>query len=68
MATYRYACQNCSKPFTVTRPMNSVNMAQPYCPHCCSMEILRVWEPVPVHYKGHGFYSTDVASAKEYEE
>jgi len=32
------------------------------------MEILRVWEPVPVHYKGHGFYSTDVASAKEYEE
>lgn len=67
MPSYEYACGECGETFTVTHPMLSVNPQQIFCPHCYSMEINRVWHPIPVHYKGHGFYTTDVASEKEFE-
>jgi putative FmdB family regulatory protein len=68
MAEYRYACKNCAESFNVQRAMKETNPAQIFCPKCYSMEIIRIWEVVPVFYHTHGFYSTDVASAQEYDE
>ena len=67
MATYRYVCKNCAESFNVQRAMKETNPAQIFCPKCYSMEILRVWEPIPIHFHGHGFYSTDEGWKKEYE-
>ncbi len=67
MAEYKFACKNCGASFTVSHPMIDSHPALINCPYCLSMEVLRVWTPVPIHYKGSGFYTTDVASEKEFE-
>lgn len=68
MAEYKYACKECGQAFTISHPMVDKSPRDEFCPHCHSTEILRVWTPIPVHYRGHGFYATDVKPLQEYEQ
>ena len=67
MAEYKFACKNCGKPFTISHPMLEESPIDRFCPHCHSTEVIRVWTPIPIHYKGSGFYTTDEGWKKEYE-
>ncbi len=56
MPTYEYECRRCSTRFEVRRRF-SENSSVP-CPKCQS-EARLVFSPVPVIFKGSGFYITD---------
>ena len=56
MPIYEYLCGSCQHRFEVKKGF-SEDPETP-CPHCQG-PARRVFHPVPVHYKGGGFYSTD---------
>lgn len=56
MPIYEYRCTKCSLQFEVRRGF-SENHSTP-CPHC-QEEGQRLFSPVPVIFKGTGFYITD---------
>ncbi len=56
MPVYEYRCPKCSFQFEVKRGFNS-NSSAP-CPRCQG-ETHLVFIPVPIIYKGSGFYTTD---------
>ena len=57
MPTYEYKCRRCLNRFELRRSFsdNGVPVA---CPKC-SGEAHRVFTPVPIIFKGSGFYVTD---------
>lgn len=62
---YEYACLSCKHHFVIQRHL-SEEEGVILCPECYG-EVRRIWQATPVHYHGHGFYTTDVASEKEFE-
>ena len=62
MPIYEYECQSCSLRFDVKKGFNDNSPVQ--CPHC-QCEARRVFSPVPIIFKGSGFYVTDTAAERE---
>ncbi len=56
MPMYHYRCRQCQFDFDILQKMSEVPLAT--CPQCQGM-LRRVPSPVPVVFKGTGFYSTD---------
>ena len=62
MPTYEYECVKCSLRFELKRQFS--DNGSNFCPQCGS-EARRVFSPVPIIFKGPGFYVTD--SRKDHE-
>lgn len=58
LPTYVYRCGSCSHTFERFQRITDDPVEE--C-EICSGEVQRVLFPVAVHFKGHGFYSTDYA-------
>jgi len=56
MPVYDYQCCSCGHCFEIKRDFGDTGPAP--CPKCQS-EALKLFRPVPIIYKGSGFYSTD---------
>jgi putative FmdB family regulatory protein len=56
MATYVYNCRQCTIFTEVLRPVNEPEVL-PVCETCGEL-MRRVYSPVPVQFKGTGFYKT----------
>ncbi|MEQ4488766.1 MAG: FmdB family zinc ribbon protein [Dehalococcoides mccartyi] len=56
MPIYEYECEKCLRRFEMKRHFGE-DGASP-CPHCGSMA-RRLFSPVPIVFKGSGFYVTD---------
>lgn len=59
MPIYEYHCKSCSHRFDLRKHFGENSRA--CCPKCQS-EAYRVFSPVPILFKGPGFYVTDSAS------
>lgn len=59
MPIYEYECSRCSLRFEIKRGFN--DEAKTICHHCGG-EARRVFSPVPIFFKGPGFYVTDSAA------
>ena len=56
MPTYEYECPECSSRFELRRSFSENSPVS--CPQCgCDAQL--VFSPVPIIFKGSGFYSTD---------
>ena len=62
MPIYEFECTNCSRRFDVRRGFNDDSPVT--CPDC-ECEARRIFVPVPIIFKGSGFYVTDTAAEKE---
>ncbi len=61
MPLYEYECEKCSHRFEVRRSFSQGSSAT--CPRChCAAN--RVFVPVPIVFKGSGFYVTDYRKDK----
>ena len=56
MPVYEYQCCSCRHCFEIKRGFGDTG-PEP-CPKC-QAEALKLFRPVPIIYKGSGFYSTD---------
>lgn len=56
MPIYEYVCSCCSARFEVRRGFS--DESQTFC-HLCGARARRVFSPVPIIFKGPGFYTTD---------
>ncbi len=56
MPTYQYACPKCKANFELKQGFNDDSTVD--CPKCKS-EAKRIFLPVPIIFKGSGFYVTD---------
>jgi len=56
MPTYQYQCPNCKLNFDLRQSFNDKPIAN--CPTCHEIA-RRVFSPVPILFKGSGFYITD---------
>jgi len=56
MPTYRYQCGNCKAQFELRQSFEDDPIAT--CPTCCGTA-RRLFLPVPILFKGPGFYVTD---------
>lgn len=61
MPLYDYECGECSFRFEVKRGFHDTSGVR--CPKC-QCESHRVFTPVPIIFKGSGFYVTDMAEDK----
>jgi putative FmdB family regulatory protein len=59
MPTYQYVCSKCNTNFELKQGFNDESVA--YCPQC-KAESRRLFNPVPIIFKGSGFYVTDSKS------
>lgn len=59
MPIYEYECKACSLKFEVKKHFDDCVEAN--CPTCCG-EARRLFCPVPIVFKGSGFYVTDKAA------
>ena len=62
MPNYEYQCTACD---TIYELWQEVGAAPPPCPECASVEVKKVFHPPRVHFKGSGFYLTDLRAEKE---
>jgi putative FmdB family regulatory protein len=56
MPTYVYRCKTCGVTFECRQSMRDEPLSE--CPECDG-EVRRVIQPVPILFKGPGFYVTD---------
>jgi putative FmdB family regulatory protein len=56
MPTYEYRCKNCSTIHEIKQGFNDERPTK--CPRCAG-ELVRVFHPVGVVFKGSGFHRTD---------
>ncbi len=56
MPVYEYECDNCMKRFEIKKKFGE-NGGSP-CPQC-GKEARHLFSPVPIVFKGSGFYCTD---------
>jgi len=56
MPIYEYKCDDCSTRFELR--CNFSDEPESFCPECKG-QARRVFSPVPVIFKGSGFYTTD---------
>ena len=61
MPVYEYECGQCAHKFDQRRSFSEGSTAS--CPQCSS-EAKRVFAPVPIVFKGSGFYVTDYRKEK----
>jgi putative FmdB family regulatory protein len=61
MPLYDYACGKCLHKFEMRRSFNEGALAT--CP-ACNSQAERVFAPVPIVFKGSGFYVTDYRKEK----
>lgn len=59
MPIYDYECRACSLRFEIKKHFDESVDAN--CPQCCG-EARRLFSPVPIVFKGPGFYVTDNAA------
>jgi len=62
MPTYRYQCVNCELRFDLKQGFNDEPVAT--CPSCNGLA-RRLFSPVPILFKGPGFYITDSREDRE---
>ncbi len=60
MPTYEYKCDN-GHVFEVFQRMSDERLTE--C-QVCEAPVKRVFHPVPIHFKGSGFYNTDYGTRK----
>ena len=60
MPTYTYKCDSCEREFDVRQGFRDRPVAA--CP-ACGRDARRVFCPVPIVFKGPGFYTTDSRGA-----
>jgi len=60
MPTYVYHCKSCGRTFERRQKMSDPPLTR--CPECRG-RIHRVFQPVPILFKGPGFYATDSRNA-----
>lgn len=56
MPTYEYKCKSCNETFEKFQSVKEAPLKK--CIHC-EGEVMRVFHPVGVIFKGSGFYTTD---------
>jgi putative FmdB family regulatory protein len=61
MPLYEYECEKCARRFELRQGFDAGMMAE--CPECKSRS-RRVFVPVPIIFKGSGFYVTDYRKEK----
>ncbi|MBN1376000.1 MAG: hypothetical protein JXA01_07580 [Dehalococcoidia bacterium] len=59
MPIYQYVCSKCNTKFELRQSFDDENIA--FCP-ACKCESRRLFVPVPIIFKGSGFYVTDSKS------
>ena len=62
MPTYQYRCLNCKQQFELRQSFQDKPVAD--CPSCHGIA-RRLFSPVPILFKGPGFYVTDCREEKE---
>jgi len=62
MPTYQYVCSKCNTNFELKQSFDDESIAN--CPKCKS-ESRRLFVPVPIIFKGSGFYVTDSKSTSD---
>lgn len=65
MPIYQYQCLNCNLQFDLKQDFNDESIAA--CPRC-RKSARRVFSPVPIIFKGSGFYVTDNANSERQSE
>jgi putative FmdB family regulatory protein len=58
MPTYEYECRKCRHRVEAFQKMSDAPLTE--CPECGGA-LKRVFFPIPVHFKGSGFHTTDYA-------
>ncbi len=61
MPNYEYKCKSCEHRFEIWQ---AVGEAAPPCPEC-GAEVKKVLHAPKLHFKGSGFYVTDLAAEKK---
>lgn len=61
MPNYEYQCKTCEYRFEIWQP---VGEAPPPCEKC-GAEVKKIFQPPRLHFKGSGFYVTDLAAEKK---
>ena len=61
MPNYEYQCKACEHQFEIWQ---EVGEAAPPCPECGSA-VKKIFHPPRVHFKGSGFYITDLRAEKD---
>ncbi|OGN88813.1 MAG: hypothetical protein A2158_03665 [Chloroflexi bacterium RBG_13_46_14] len=56
MPIYEYECSECSSRFELRRSFS--DESEVFCPEC-KCAATRIFSPVPIIFKGSGFYVTD---------
>ncbi len=62
MPVYEYKCKNCHYRFELKQSFNDDPIVT--CPQCAS-KAKRIFSPVPIIFKGSGFYTTDSRQTKD---
>jgi putative FmdB family regulatory protein len=62
MPIYQYVCSKCNTKFELRQGFNDDSVAN--CPKC-KCEARRLFVPVPIIFKGSGFYVTDSKTTSE---
>ncbi len=57
MPIYTYRCANCGTELDHRQGFNDPPLT--LCPNCAQAQLQRVYKPIPVVFKGSGFYATD---------
>lgn len=57
MPLYTYRCANCGTELDHRQGFNDPPLT--LCPNCAQEQLQRVYKPIPVVFKGSGFYATD---------
>jgi putative FmdB family regulatory protein len=62
MPIYQYVCSKCNTNFELRQSFNDESVAS--CPKC-KCDARRLFVPVPIIFKGSGFYVTDSKTTSE---
>ncbi|NUM44103.1 MAG: zinc ribbon domain-containing protein [Anaerolineales bacterium] len=57
MPIYTYRCANCGTELDHRQGFSDPPLT--LCPTCAQEQLVRVYKPIPVVFKGSGFYATD---------
>jgi len=63
MPTYQYQCDSCGHQFELRQSFHDKPVA--VCSLCCGVA-RRLFSPVPILFKGSGFYITDSRAAEDH--